>query len=109
MITKKRVANKEVILFSVGQAAARLHRSAATLRRLERTGRIPKPFHRSDDDYRLYSMHEVNCLEKAFIKFDCMRGKAFDPEFTRYLVLLFDAIHHHYRGHAVSLPTEALE
>jgi len=106
MITKMMIHGHEIILFSVGQAGARLRRHAGTLRRLERDGQIPEPKNRSSRGYRLYTAWELTALEFAFKKHSCGQGKTMPPEFSETLKKLFSDIHRHIADRNHPLPKE---
>lgn len=107
MITKQFISGKEIVMYSVGQAAARLRRHAGTLRRLERNGTIPPPKNRSPRGYRLYTAYELAALEWTFKTHGVGQGKSIPQGFSETLKKLFADIHRHLADPRQPLPKEA--
>lgn len=110
MIRKKTICGKEVLVYSIGQACARLKRHPCTIRRLERDGFIPAPWTRLENGYRVYTLHELNILEHIFKKYTLQRGVMFDAAAKGDLHNLFNKLHAAYNTNSnlATFPPEAL-
>lgn len=109
MIARRYINGIEVTVYSVGQLAAQLDRHPASIRRLEREGVIPKPrLRHENNNYRLYTMHEVQVIKFIFNKFKLQRGVKFPEEAAKQLSHLFKEVHAYYDEPATPLPEEAL-
>lgn len=108
MITRRYFAGQEVLAYSLGQVGARVGKSADTIKRWEKQGIIPASFCRSDGNHRLYTTHELNCLEHAIKAFDVKQGNQINIGFKAMVFELFAKVASFYKGQSTSLPKEAL-
>lgn len=96
MIQEMLIGGNQIIMYSIGQAAARIDRSPQSMRRMERSGAIPAPFKRSDTGQRLYSIHECKALELCFKKHSLRERVKIPEAFTRELEDAFAALRQIY-------------
>lgn len=110
MIEERTIGGHKILFYSVSQAAARISRHPGSVRQMERKGVIPSPFTRSEKQYRLYSMHELNALEHCFKSYNIKQGTEIPESFKIRLKDLFAAISKAYQSKTFSieqLPKEA--
>jgi hypothetical protein len=97
MILEEKWSGNTIVLYSVGQAAARIGRTAKTVRRLEREGSIPAPFKRSRSGQRLYTLHECKAIEVCFKKHNIRERVKIPEAFITELADAFAALRQVYQ------------
>lgn len=109
MIARAFINGKEVILYSVGQVAAKLQRHPDSIRRLQREGFIPDAYTRTEKgDYRMFTLHQVNILMYVFLRYNLRRGTPLTDDAKQCLHDLWSTLNKHYNDPANhDMPEEA--